>query len=307
MLTIVLSCVVGFKNFYIWRDVDTYWAYYDFAYFYNVSYIFSNVQDPIFTILIKPFVHSGRNEGFHLFLIVIAFVTIALKLISMYKRCQNFYIFLLLYCSYLLFLHDYVQIRVALALGVFVLALYCADSKIIKALLFVVACLIHLSCILLVLFYYAFRILGPKKIIKLLPFALIIPSIVFSGVIPVERITTYINMLGNEKKFDQINLLSTLPILQIIGLLVIYFSKSIKDLSNKFEFSISALGVILFYSLHMIPVFAFRFFEMTNLFFIILLSDGFKKSLYLKLVFVLYILIGLKNSFYGESSLFNLI
>ncbi len=95
MLTIVLSCVVGFKNFYIWRDVDTYWAYYDFAYFYNVSYIFSNVQDPIFTILIKPFVHSGRSEGFHLFLIVIAFVTISLKLISMYKRCQNFYIF---YC-----------------------------------------------------------------------------------------------------------------------------------------------------------------------------------------------------------------
>ncbi len=73
-------------------------------------------------------------------------------------------------------------------------------------------------------------------------------------------------MLGNEKKFDQINLLSTLPILQITGLLVIYFSKSIKDLSNKFEFSLSALGVILFYSLHMIPVFAFRFFEMTNLF-----------------------------------------
>ena len=114
-------------------------------------------------------------------------------------------------------------------------------------------------------------------------------------------------MLGNEKKFDQINLLSTLPILQITGLLVIYFSKSIKDLSNKFEFSLSALGVILFYSLHMIPVFAFRFFEMTNLFFIILLSDGFKKSIYLKLVFVVYILIGLKNSFYGESSLFNLI
>ncbi|WP_447878567.1 EpsG family protein [Serratia fonticola] len=296
-----LSYVVGFKNKDIWIDFPTYQTYFDFAKYNKVSEIFGLGGDPLFILSMKIF--SGIDDGFNIFIFTCAFITLTLKITALRNSTNNFFILIALYCSYLLCLHDYIQIRISLSLALVAFGIYCCSSRRMMYCFFALAFFMHLSSIFIILSYLFYQWFGYRKFILSIFLSFFLPSLIFSGLINNSRLNTYIELAANKDQYFQINIFSSQPILQIIGLLFIFCSTSLKTNVRSYEYGIALLGVFLFYVLSAVPVLSFRFFELSMFFYIILLSRLFTKSLVLKLICFLYIVVGLKNMFYGDAAL----
>ncbi|HBW9906957.1 TPA: hypothetical protein MFX78_02300 [Klebsiella pneumoniae] len=145
MLTSIFTLLVGIKDPDKWADYEVYLNYFNTSRINTIHDIFVNIQDPFFVILNKPF--TLVDEGFELFLLVCSAVTLTLKFLALKKSTDNFLILFILYSSYLLCLHDYIQIRIALSLAIMLFATYCVNSKLLKYSLFVVGTFIHLSVV----------------------------------------------------------------------------------------------------------------------------------------------------------------
>ncbi|HDT3906317.1 EpsG family protein [Raoultella ornithinolytica] len=296
-----LTYVVGDKDIHQWNDYFTYLNYYNFATDNEISNVFKQGMDPLFIILMKPF--TGIQDGFSVFVIVCAYFTLTLKMSALRNSTDNFFILFILYSSYLLCLHDYVQIRISLALALMAFAIYSVNSRGSKAFLFLLAAFIHLTSLFVIITYIVYHLLGFRKFIILSLFSILFPSLLSMGIISNARLSTYVELASNKEKYYQINIFSSQPILQIIGMLAIAFDRKIRDCVKTYEFGMSVLGVLLFYAFSAVPVLSFRLFELTMFFYTILLSRCFKKSVLIMLISVLYILVGLKNMFFGEMSL----
>lgn len=300
LLIPILSYLGGEKNYQIWLDSLTYETYYDYGRYYDFSYIFHNIQDPLFTFFNRISYLWGFN--FEEFCFLCAFITITLKLISFQRATHNFFALILLYISYLFILHDYIQIRVALALSFVVLAIYVLRNKYIKALVLLFSLMLHFSVVLVLISYYSKNFALKNKwclglvLISTLLLGFLFSHLSLSGVISDGRAEYYLTT----DKFS-ISLFTPRPILQLLTLFLIYF-KFGKSQFN-FEFYISCIGVIIFYELVVLsPVIASRFFDITSLFFIILLSRLYKKNVYLFLMFFLNIFVGIYHLFLSPSA-----
>lgn len=296
-----LTYLVGDKNIHQWNDYFTYLNYYNFASDNEISNVFKQGMDPLFIILMKPF--TGIDNGFSIFTIVCAYLTLTLKMSALRNSTENFLILFILYSSYLLCLHDYVQIRISLALALMAFSIYSTDSKYLRFLFFLLAIFIHLTSVFVVVTYIAYQLLGFRRFILLTFFSVLFPSLLSMGVISNARLSTYVELASNKEKYYQINIFSSQPILQIIGILAISLNKNLRQFMKTYEFSMSVLGVLLFYAFSAVPVLSFRLFELTMFFYTILLSRCFKRSILMILISFLYILVGLKNMFFGEMSL----
>ncbi|WP_411841693.1 EpsG family protein [Raoultella terrigena] len=301
MLVPFLTYVVGDKNIYQWNDYFTYLNYYNFATDNEISNVFKQGMDPLFIILMKPF--TGIQDGFSIFVIVCAYFTLTLKISALRNSTDNFFILFILYSSYLLCLHDYVQIRISLALALMAFGIYTADSRGSKFFLFLLAIFIHLTSVFIVITYIAYHFLGFRKFIILTFFSVLFPSLLSMGIISNARLSTYVELASNKEKYYQINIFSSQPILQIIGIIAISIDHKTRAYVKSYEFCMSVLGVLLFYAFSAVPVLSFRLFELTMFFYTILLSRCFKKSVVVMAISLLYVLVGLKNMFYGEMSL----
>ena len=301
LLVPLLTYLVGDKNIYQWNDYYTYLNYYNFASETPLSGVFKQGMDPLFIVLMKPF--TFLDDGFSTFTIVCAYFTLLMKLSALRNSTENFFVLLVLYSSYILCLHDYVQIRISLALALIAFGIYTVKSRNIRYCLFLFAIFIHLTSVFVVLTYFVYKVLGVRKFIFLSLFSILFPSLLSVGIISNARLTTYIELATNKEKYYQINIFSSQPIIQIIGVLTIYFDKKLRPYSRSYEYCMSVLGIFLFYSFSAVPVLSFRLFELTLFFYTILLSRCFNKSLIMILLCILYILVGLKNMFYGEMSL----
>ncbi len=293
---IFCSYMVGVKNPDVWKDYFVYLKYFDDAK-NNIFYILTNVQDPLFVILMHPF--ASVNNGFDVFLFSCAFITLSLKLFSIRRATEHFGVFIILYSAYLLCLHDYIQIRVALALAFFIFALYGVSNKVKKNIVFVIALFCHLSIIVPMLIYYACnsKVIGYKKVILLAPSIILFSFLIQRGAIFIDRVNQYLELQKDGIGID-INIFSTLPLVQLVTILIIIFSKKYENHKNTYEFVMAYVGVIIFYSTLSIPAVALRCFEISNVFFIVLLSRLLFKSYYFMLIFFIYIVIGIKN--YGQ-------
>lgn len=94
----VLFCayMVGIKDPLVWRDYGVYLNYFDDS-ANDIIYIITNIQDPVFVLLMHPF-HS-LAEGFDIFLFWCAIITLSLKIYSISLATQRFSFFLVLYSS----------------------------------------------------------------------------------------------------------------------------------------------------------------------------------------------------------------
>lgn len=300
IITFVIICsyLVGIKDFNIWKDYYVYWNYFTNAQANSISNIFKNIQDPFFVLSIKPF--TVQRDGFANFLLVCALVTLSIKMFSISKATDNIYAFTLFYSSYLLCLHEYIQIRIALSLALFCFAIYAIPKKTsLKLLVFLVSILLHLSVIVPILVYIAVnhRFVGYRKFFLFSPIVLLLPTLIFSGIINIDRINNYL-LLQSQGVGDTINMFSTLPFLQLVSIIFIYLNKKTRQYVFSYEYVMSFCGVAIFYSMLSIPVLALRYFEICNLFFLILLSKVYKKSLFFILCIVVYLIVGIKN--YGQ-------
>lgn len=297
----ILVFIVGIKDTHVWMDYPTYIRYFDMSSSNSVNEIIFSGKDPFFQLLNKPF--TLINNGFSYFLFSIAAVTLLIKIRALQNSTDNFLVLLILYSSFLLCLHDYIQIRVSLAIAICAWAIY-VSSNIKKSLfLFIVAALIHLSVAIVIIFYLIYLYCSKRILVLAIISSFLLPFIVFSGVIPNARIDTYLSLAENKDQYYEINIFATQPILQAVSILIIYFTKRLEKYKWSFEFCISLAGVLIFYSFYKVPVFSFRLFELTMFFNIILLSKCFKRSIFIQCVCLLYILVGLKNMFYGASAL----
>lgn len=296
-----LTYLVGVKDYNVWVDYPTYWNYFEMAISNNFSDIFMLGKDPLFVMLNKPF--TEVSDGFQYFLVTIAVITLIIKFSALKNSTDNPLVLFILYFSFLLCLHDYIQIRVSLAIAISAWAIYITKNKKKSILLFAIAASIHLSVLFIIIFYLIY-LYASKRVLKMaIISSFVFPAILFSGLIHNARVDTYIALASNKEQYYQINVFATQPILQALSVLIIFFSSRLKDYKWSYEFSISIVGVLVFYSFSGVPVFAFRFFELTMFFNIILLSKCYNNSLLIKGVCLLYILVGIKNMFYGASAL----
>ncbi|GAA3596494.1 hypothetical protein GCM10023078_24760 [Gibbsiella greigii] len=302
-----IPCLVyltGDKDFNAWVDEPTYQNYFYLATYNNYIEIFKNGVDPLFVSFMRPF--TSIYNGFNVFLLVCAFITLTIKITALKNSTDNFFILMLLYGSYLLFLHDYTQIRIALAMAFVAFGIYCNKSRTSMSIFFCIGALVHLTTILIIITFLIYRRFGYKKFFWVVLFSFFLPLIVFSGVIHNARLETYIELAKYKEQYFEANFFASQPILQIIGIMYIYVNSKLRKYICTYEYCFSMLGVVLFYSFSSVPVLSFRLFEMTMFFYIILLSRLFFISNFIKIICLLYLLVGVKNLFYGASAIFNL-
>lgn len=293
----VIFCVymVGIKDPTIWKDYSVYLKYFNDAE-NSIYYIITNIQDPLFVLLMHFF--TGLSNGFDIFLMFCAIVTLSLKFYAVSKATERFFIFIILYSSYLLCLHDYIQIRIALALSIFCFALYVCNGG-LKVFLFSVSVFFHLSLIVPLMVYYLLRskTVGYSRIFWSGPVIIAISLLVQRGAFFISRVEQYLELQKEGVGVD-INMYSVLPFFQLIIVILVFFNKKYSAYKYTFEYVMAYVGVIIFYSTLSIPAVALRYFEISNFFFIILLSRLFFKSYYFIIIFLMYIVVGVKN--YGQ-------
>lgn len=299
LAALCLSLLAGFKSPLIWQDLQTYQNYYEYGVVYNSIQIYENVQDPLFTMVNRFF--SSLGLSFEFTILLICFLTLFLKLFSLDEASNRFYPLLLLYLSNLYILHDYIQIRVALAIALALCAIYLIKNKYLRLLFFVASFGIHASIIIIIVAYYS-RVYSLKNRFNFLISLtlIVIFSILFvyfskSGFFIDNRAEYYLN----NDKFS-INTFTPRPILQAVGVFFILFYSKYKI---SFEVYVAVIGVIVFYStLSMSPVVASRFFDITSLFFLIALSKVYKNNIVLFSLFILTFLVGLYHLFISPSA-----
>lgn len=300
----LLTYLVGYKNLNYWIDNQTYQNYFFLAKYNSYIEIIKNGVDPLFIMFMKIF--SLFDDGYTGFLLVCAFITLVFKFSGLKNSTNNFIVLLILYSSYLLCLHDYVQIRIALSMAFVAFGVYSAKSKVTILICFFIATLMHVTSIFVILPYIFYARFGARWFAIVVISSLFLPMLFFSGIIKNARLETYIELAKYKEQYATANIFATQPILQILGLLYIYISPKLKDNIRSFEYLFSVLGVLFFYMFIQVPVLSFRLFEITMFFYIILLSRVFFSSKIIMIICCLYVLVGIKNMFLGESALITL-
>lgn len=294
--------LAGNKNFETWADIHTYLSYFNQArYIVNFEDYFIEYYDPLFLLLIKPF--TFFENGFYYFLLVMAGVTLILKYIVFSKVSNNFLLLLLVYFSFLFFLHDYVQIRIALSLALFLWAMYIVKSNACRSAIFILSFFVHASIIILILFFIL-----SKKLTKIKLVLLSLSIILFSNILIrffsfIPKVSLYLQLLS-EMNYKETNLFSSMVITQLITLsyLKVHYNTTGVD-TLWLEYRLSWIGIVLFYAFYQCPVFAYRFYELFLIFFVILVSNICKKDLITLLLFIILIFSGLKTTFFGKEIL----
>jgi hypothetical protein len=127
------------------------------------------------------------------------------------------------------------------------------------------------------------------------PFAFIVQGLI-------QRIINYQDLASTTGQFSTINLLSLMPIVQILGIgCALFHFRSLSGTARE-EIALSVVGVISFYALSFVPVLAFRTFELFMPFFVILLSRLSQRSIVAWGIMVLWAILGIRASFLTADS-----
>lgn len=275
---------------------------------YEAQYLIDSVSpfsfiwqagDPLYHSVSRIVALLGAR--FELFVLILAAVTCSLKTLALSRTDGNRLVLLLMYVSYLFWLHDYVQIRIALALACGLYSIY--TNTRFRYLFFLVATLIHSSFIIIVVSYLLIFV-GTKR-----PIIATISGLVFAAVLLTQNLTTLILQrvgeyqdLTTQGKFNEINIFSLMPIVMLASLVVAGFN--IKSLRGKYqELILAGVGLVSFYALSSTPVFAFRMMELFMPFYLVLMSRLWGTSNLIKALALSYCVIGLRAVFFSMDPL----
>lgn len=202
--------------------------------------------------------------GLYAYLFVIALLSISLKLISIFRMTNLIFFSFLIYLSNFFILHDMIQIRCAIASGIFLISIYYIQHRNLKLFL--------LSGFLALLFHYTAIIIFPlwflstQKSYKWFYILLIPCSLFFVGKFSLlSTIIQYLPIAGIQKLWilyevqvgDEINIYNAISLSRIFICLI--FLYCIDNIKEKNEYAI-ILGKI--YSISI--VFFFLFSDLPN-------------------------------------------
>ncbi len=312
-LATLLALFCGVSLFGESQDYNNYYIIFNQSSFSDFFY-WSFTYEPFFYLINTLFNSSGFP--FIFFYIFVIFLAVILKMFIFSKLTKNYKSLLLLlvfYFSYLFWLHDYTQIRLALALS-FLLIMFYSDrrSNWIYGLL---AVFTHASVlVVLVLWYFAKNLWFRVALIS--TFALLMGAVIYSGGL-VEHLLSiqnpesfpflykltdyaYLFKMGG---YAELNIWSPAPFFQSLILLLTY---RLVDEDCFSEYFLSVVGVSFFYSLSEIPVLAVRFYELFIIFFLIFIVKIWPRLGILKVLIPFYCIIGLRSVFFSSSPIIRL-
>ena len=294
IIIIVGSLISGFKLAGPAPDYRNYQSQYLIDSISPLSFIWQG-SDPLYHTIS----HFAAVIGFRFetFVALLAACTCALKAVSFSKTDGNRLVLLAMYSCYLFWLHDYVQIRIALALSIGLYGIY-TETK-FRYVFLSIAALIHSSFVIIIVAYILIFV-GTRR-----PFVAVIAVLIFSSAIfsqdiftqSLQRVNEYQDLTA-QGKFNEINIFSLMPIVMIASLAfaVINFRR----LEGRYqELIFSAIGLVSFYALSGTPVFAFRMMELFMPFYLVLMSRLWPSSNVIKILAVIYAVIGLRAVFFS--------
>jgi hypothetical protein len=173
-----------------------------------------------------------------------------------------------------------------------------------NALLYALAVLTHASTAVIVALHFAFR--RPRAAAAMIVASIVI--LLVSGLAETvvaslaSRALVFVDLfdLG---VFTELNILSSMPAVQT-GILVALLPRLRSlSLAAREEYMMASVGIIAFYGLSFLPALAFRFNELLMPFLLVLISRTWRQSPTVALGALLYILSGLRTSFFSSGSL----
>lgn len=291
--------VAGIKNPLTWPDKLVYETYFNMAKVNTYSQILKNIQDPFFTILNKFFISFGFD--FELFLFIVAGITLILKFSAFNKATKNVFSLFLLYFSFYFFLHDYIQIRIAFALSLLLFAIFCIKNKFVRFLILIISVFFHLSLFPFVFLYFVYALkdkIGEKFFfLSFLIFSFLFSFVVKVGSVGGERSNQYVD----SDLYNYFNFFALLPLIQSFA--IVYHFFLVRSKKFNFEYYMSILGLFLYYFLYSMPAVATRFYEISAVFFIIFISNFYKKNSVYFCIYVLFFIVCLYNLFIKDGSI----
>ncbi|WP_119354254.1 EpsG family protein [Azohydromonas sediminis] len=261
-------------------------------------------SDPGYLVLSRLAYLTGL--GFQGLLFAIALATCAAKATMLWRLPTDRAVLVGLYASYLFWLHEYTQIRIALALGLVMLGIYVVRRG--RWLLFIAAVTLHASALAVVLLYAATR--SPRR--ALLGAFLVLAALYFIGaldglILNIATRVAFYSYYRDAGEFDQLNIFSLMPMAQGLMILLALHHRDRLPEHGRMELTFAVVGLLSFYGLSFLPVLAFRTYELFIPFFLILVSRLWRYSVGIRLLGLIYIALGLRASFMGPASLLALI
>ena len=238
---------------------------------------------------------------FELFVILLATCTCAFKATALSRTDGNRLVLLFMYGSYLFWLHDYVQIRIALALAFGLFGIY-TETR-FRYLFLLIATLIHSSFLLIVVAYILIFVGTKRPVIAVAAgvafTALLLTQDVFGQIL--RRVNEYQD-LTTQGRFNEINIFSLMPIVMLASLTVALFD--LRRLGGRYqEVILTGIGLASFYAFSGTPVFAFRTMELFMPFYLVLMSRLWVSNNFIKVLSFAYIVVGLRAVFFSVDPL----
>ncbi|UCH36067.1 MAG: EpsG family protein [Armatimonadota bacterium] len=260
-------------------------------------------SDPGYLVLSRIAYVSGL--GFHGLMFAVALMTCAAKTTVLWRLQTDRTVLVAMYASYLFWLHEYTQIRIALALGLIMLGIYVARRS--QWVLFIAAVTLHASAIAVILLYVAVRFPGRATLGALIGLpALYVTGVLDDFILDIATRVAYYTHLWDLGEFDRLNIFSLMPIAQGLMILLALRHRERLTYFGRMELVFAAVGLLSFYTLSFLPVLAFRTYELFIPFFLVLVSRVWPHSLGVRLLVPVYVLLGLRLSFDGNDPLLRL-
>ena len=298
IIIIVGSLIAGLKLAGPAPDYRNYQSQYLIDTISPLSFIWQ-ASDPLYHTIS----HFSAVIGFpfETFVALLAIFTCTLKAISLSRTDGNRLVLLALYSSYLFWLHDYVQIRISLALAIGLYGIY-SKTK-FRYLFFLIAALIHSSFVMIIVAYILIFV-GTRRPVVAAIAGLVFAAVLFSQDIftqTLQRVNEYQDLTA-QGKFNEINIFSLMPIVMLASLAIALLN--FRRLEGRYqELIFAAIGLVSFYALSGTPVFAFRMMELFMPFYLVLMSRLWPSSNVIKILAVIYAVIGLRAVFFSMDPL----
>lgn len=265
IVAFVISVITAIRVFGFDRDYFSYQRFYE-----KVSVgVDSSRFEPGFELVAGIFKLLAGTDSFVLFLFVIAFASLYLKL-SVLLNIRHYPLLVLIYAMLILPLHEMMQIRVSLAIAVMYWVLYKSTHSDIsffkKILLIGVGISFHFSAIILIPFVLFPYIFWNRSYIFVISLSIVPGMLINYGMDIINHFVPFVEYYISQVESEEapnINPFSSRNLIFLFILLVglinfKYISKHVLP-----WFYVSVLGVALWYSFMWLPVFAHRFLEIT--------------------------------------------
>ena len=299
ILLIPLIYLAGYKPIGISADLHNYELLYGIAGATD-WFTLRNASDPAYYMLSKFVAEWGLS--FEQFALIIAAITCAMKIRIAQSLDTNRIVFGALYMSYLFWLHEYTQIRLAIALAFVLWGIY-KPSRLMPLFL-LVGMLLHSSTAMIVILYLIcrFPLYGTISAFAVVVSYFTSPALRQFAESAANKVLIYQDLV-NLGQFSEINIFNLLTMTQVATMMIaLPFLKGMTKM-HLFEVVTSIAGVIMFYVFRDNPVVAFRTNELSIPFFEIFLARMWSRHPVFKGLAAIYFVIGLRSAFFSASSL----